>query len=254
MNAGSAPALRVIIVSHANEEGNLGFALDASDLARDRSTGDRKPRTEFKELRDANAAGALPVADVKKIDAATRVEIRGCNIGRSQLMLDALDQAFGGATRVTAPTHKQQYSYRTAGKGKPLVTEESFFQYSIEDPGRTEVDGSWHYEVQADRVTSKGSFTETRTIITSIPPDPDALKAQAMADSGRPGAYVWTVEDEVKKGTLTRTVYREHTAWVIDRKIVDKAGTAHPPSTDRTFYGASAYPPPPPPTKGKKKP
>lgn len=327
VNAGATPALRIILVAHANEEGNLGFSLDAADLKRDAQAGDRKPRTEFKELRDANATGGLPLADAAKIDASTRVEVRGCNIGRSQLMLDALDQAFGGATQVTAPTHKQEYSYRSAGKGKPLVTEEAHFQYSIEDPGRptvsradratrfatkypdvpssrwpgllaaakekhvkraemswtgpnppaddagavfarigtakrfpakagwvvtyrgrTEVGGRWQFEVQADRVTSKGSETRTVLIRTDIPPDRDTLKSQQMADSGRPDAYVWTVEDKVTGDTLKRTVFSEHTEWVIDRRIVGKSGTAHPPTTDGTFYGSSTYAPPVPPS------
>ena len=50
-------------------------------------------------------------------------------------MLDALDQAFDGATKVTAPTHRQEYSQHGAGKGKPVVSEEALFQYSIEHAG-----------------------------------------------------------------------------------------------------------------------
>ncbi len=326
VNAGAAPALKIIIVSHANEEGNLGFSLDASDLKKDTAAGDRKPRTEFKELRDANAAGSLPTADVAKIDASTQVDIRGCNIGRSRLMLDALDQAFGGTTTVTAPTHKQEYSYHGAGKGKPIVSEEALFQYSIEDPGhpavsapdratrfkakypdvpagdwaallgaakekhvkrrgftwtgpnppqddaasvfarigtdklfpakagwvvtysgRTEVGGKWRFEVQADRVTKTGSETQTKAIVTDIPPDPDVIKAKEMTDSGRPDAYLWTVEDTVTGGTLSRAVFSEHTEWVIDKKVVGKSGTAHPPTSDSTFYGQSSFAPPTPP-------
>ncbi len=97
VNAGTSPALKIIIVLHANEEGNLGFSLDAADLKKDTGGGDKKPRTELKELRDANASGSLPAADVAKIDASTQVDVRGCNVGRSKLMLDALDQALGGA-------------------------------------------------------------------------------------------------------------------------------------------------------------
>ncbi len=326
VNAGGAPALKIIIVSHANEEGNLGFSLDAADLKKDTARGDHKPRTEFKELRDANAAGSLPTADVAKIDASTRVDIRGCNVGRSKLMLDALDRAFGGATKVTAPTHKQEYSYHGAGKGKPVVSEEALFQYSIEDPGhpgvsaqdratrfkakypdvpaaawpallaaakekhvkrtatswtgpnppddteasvfarigtdklfpakagwvvtykgRTDVGGKWEFEVQADRVTPKGSETQTRKIVTDIPPEAETLKANEMADSGRPDAYAWTVEDTITGGTLKRTVFAEHTEWVIDKKVVGQSGTAHPPTSDSTFYGESGYAAPTPP-------
>jgi hypothetical protein len=329
VNAGATPALKVIIVSHANEEGNLGFSLNAADLKKDTGTGDRKPRTEFKEVRDANAAGGLPAADAAKIDASTQIDIRGCNIGRSKKMLDALDQAFGGAAQVTAPTHKQQYSFHGV-KGKGVVSEEALFQYSIEDPGhptvsaddratrfkakypdvpetawpellksatekhvkrdafvwsgpnppaddaasvfarvgtdklfpakagwvvtykgRTTVNDKWRFEVQADRVTPTKSETQTKIIVTAIPPDGEAMKAKEIADSGRPDAYLWTVEDTVTGGTLTRKVVAEHTEWVIDKKVIDKSGTAHPAVSNRTFYGQSTYapPPPPPPTK-----
>ncbi|MEE3848984.1 hypothetical protein VZC37_01475 [Gordonia sp. LSe1-13] len=326
VNAGTAAASRIIIVSHANEEGNLGFSLNTADAAKDASSGDRKPRLEFKELRDANASGALPVADATKIDSATRVEIRGCNIGRSQRMLDAIDQAFGGEVSVSAPTHKQEYSFHSVGKGKPVVSEEALFQYSISDPGhptvtaderarrfrarypdvpegrwaallkaakekntrrkvftwtgpnppaddaaavfarigtasmfpkkagwvvtyngRTTVGDSWHFEVQADRVTAAGSETRTQAIVTRIPPDPDVLKAQQIADSGQPDAHEWTVVDAVVGPTLTRTVYAEHTEWVIDQKIIGKSGVAQPPTSDRTFYGESSFTPSPPP-------
>jgi hypothetical protein len=327
VNAGGTPALKIIIVSHANEAGNLGFSLDAADLKKDTSTGDHKPRAEFKELRDANASGMLPTADVAKIDASTQIDIKGCNIGRSKLMLDALDRAFGGAATVTAPTHKQEYSFHSAGKGKPIVTEEALFQYSIEDPGhptvgaadratrfkakypdvpaaewpkllraaqehhdkravyewkgpnppaddaaavfarigtaklfpakqgwtvaykgRTVIGDKYQFEVQADRVTSQGSETQTRTIVTPIPPDGETLKAKEIADSGRPDAYLWTVEDKIQGGTLIRTIFSEHTEWLIDKKVTNQSGVAHPPTSDTTFYGKSTYAPVPPPT------
>ncbi|MRX43498.1 hypothetical protein [Agromyces kandeliae] len=322
VNAGAAPALRIIIVSHANEEGNLGFSVDAADLRRDTRRGDRKPRIEFKELRDAVAGGALPIADVAKIDGSTRVEIRGCNIGRSTRMLDALDQAFGGATQVTAPTHKQEYSARSGGRGRPRVTDEALFQYSIEDPGhptvssadrgarfrakypdvparlwpallaaarerhvkrkayewtgvnppaddaasvfarlgtnrmfparrgwvvtykgRTTVGDNWRFEVQADRVTSTASETRTSFVQTAIPPDGAVLREREMADSGRPDAADWTVVDRIVGRRLVRTVYAEHTEWVINRRIVGASGTAHPPMTDPTFFGQSTFTP-----------
>jgi hypothetical protein len=133
VNAGGVPVLQLFIVSHANEAGNLGFSLDAADLARDKRSGDQKPRTEFKEIKAANEAHSLPAADVKIIDDFTKVEIKGCNIGRSQLMLDEVDKAFGGHAQVIAPTHKQEYSFK--GNKKGVASEEALFQYSIEEPG-----------------------------------------------------------------------------------------------------------------------
>jgi hypothetical protein len=140
VNAGGVPVLKLFIVSHANEEGNLGFSLDPADLQRDTAGGDHKARTEYHELSDANKAQSLPTADVKLIDDFTKVEIKGCNIGRSQLMLDALDTAFGGHAEVIAPTHKQEYSVH-GGKGG-VVSEEALFQYSVEEPGAPTKDPS----------------------------------------------------------------------------------------------------------------
>jgi hypothetical protein len=240
-------------------------------------------------------------------------------------MLDALDQAFGGAGQVTAPTHKQEYGYRGV-KGKGTVSQESLFQYSIDDPGhptvsvddrearfkakypdvpetawprllkaatekhvkreafvwsgpnppaddatavfarvgtdklfpatagwvvsykgRTTVGDQWRFEVQADRVTATSSETRTKFIVTPIPPEGETLKAKEIADSGQPDAYLWTVEDKVTGGTLSRKVLAEHTEWIIDKRIIDKSGTAHPSTSNRTFYGQSTYAPPPPP-------
>ena len=325
VNAGGVPVLTLFIVSHANEAGNLGFSLDAADLKHDKTTGDKKPRTEYSEIKDANKAGALPTADVKLIDDFTKVEIKGCNIGRSQLMLDELDTAFGGHAEVIAPTHKQEYSFH--GNKKGIVTEEALEQYSIEEPGgpakdpslaeletrfrakypsvpndkwkafmkkvkknrvkktaytwtgvkppddnekdvaarlhagkkfpkaegwvltyngRTEVGDKYHYELHAERVKKDGSTEfDNLTIDALIPPDPAVLEAQEKANSGRPDAYVWTVEDEIQGTTLIRRVFNERTEWTIDEKVVDAGGVAHPPETDPTFYGRSTVQPPP---------
>ena len=330
VNAGGVPALQIFIVSHANEAGNLGFSLDAADLAKDKGAGDHKPRTEFKEVKEANAAGSLPKADVKIIDDFTKVEIKGCNIGRSQLMLEELDTAFGGHAQVIAPTHKQEYSFHGSKKAG-IVSEEALFQYSIEEPGappdptpaelkarfvakypavpaarwkaymqkvqknhskkeayrhtqpnppaddaatvikvlhastkwpkaqgwaltykgRTVIDTdkgpAYSYQVVAERVTSEGSESDSISMTVQVPPEKDVLKAQEEANSGRPGAYTWTVEDTTApNGDLVRTVYSERTEWTIDEKVVDAGGTAQPAETDATFYGRSTVGPPAP--------
>ena len=80
-----------------------------------------------------------------------------------------------------------------------------------------------------------------------VPPEKDVLKAQEEANSGRPGAYTWTVEDTTApNGDLVRTVYSERTEWTIDEKVVDAGGTAQPAETDATFYGRSTVGPPAP--------
>ena len=131
VNAEGKPVGQLLLVSHATEEGNLGFSLDAADKAADKKKADGKQRLEFGELKKANDAGSLPKADVKLIDAQTQVIVKGCNIGRSQLMLDELDKAFGGHTSVTAPTHAQEY--RTGFGNAP---EENLGDYNWEVPGK----------------------------------------------------------------------------------------------------------------------
>jgi hypothetical protein len=131
VNAQGKPVGELLLVSHATEEGNLGFSLDAADKAGDKKKADGKQRMEFGELKKANEAGSLPQADVKLIDAQTKVIVKGCNIGRSQLMLDELDKAFGGHTSVTAPTHAQEY--RTGFGNAP---EENLGDYYWEVPGK----------------------------------------------------------------------------------------------------------------------
>jgi hypothetical protein len=99
------PAGRIYIVSHANEDGTLSFGL---------SPGDTNRKLSVAELREAlhPKAGPSRLADVgDKIDARTRIRIKGCDIGRTREMVELLDEAFGGLGTVTAPTHEQEYGY-----------------------------------------------------------------------------------------------------------------------------------------------
>jgi hypothetical protein len=138
VNDAGKPVDTLYIVSHANESGNLGFSMDAADLAKDTSSGDRKPRTEFSEVKEANDAGTLPKADTKLIDEKTKIQIKGCNIGRSELMLNELDEAFGGKASVTAPTHTQEY--RFYGNKAGVTYEENLDELFIEEAGVADKD------------------------------------------------------------------------------------------------------------------
>lgn len=99
----SEPIGNLYLVSHANEDGTLSFALDGDDK-------DKKLNvTELrKALRPASGASTLTKVG-KQIDARTVIRIKGCDIGRTKEMLDLLDEAFGGVGSVTAPTHEQEY-------------------------------------------------------------------------------------------------------------------------------------------------
>lgn len=99
-----APIGSLYIVSHANEDGTLSFGLDAADQDR---------RLDVRQLRATlnPAAGHPALANVTaQVDAHTRIRIKGCDIGRTQEMVELLDEAFGGAGTVTAPTHEQGYA------------------------------------------------------------------------------------------------------------------------------------------------
>ena len=102
VKAAKAPIGHLVIVSHAHEDGTLMFKLDANDPDN---------RLEFGELKKANDDGKMPEVDQKIVDDQTSIEIRGCNIGRSPLMLNQLDKAFGGKAKVSAPTHEQHYAH-----------------------------------------------------------------------------------------------------------------------------------------------
>ena len=116
-----APIGHLVIVSHAHEDGTLEFKLDANDP---------NNKLEYGDIKEANKAGSLPQVDVKIVDEQTSIEIRGCNIGRSPLMLDQIDKAFGGKAKVTAPTHEQHYGHDEQGQYA-----EDFSGYFVELPG-----------------------------------------------------------------------------------------------------------------------
>jgi hypothetical protein len=98
------PIGNIFIVSHANEDGTLSFGINSAD---------KDKRTSVPELRAAlhpAGGGASALANVKsQIDAKTKIHIKGCDIGRTQEMVELLDEAFGGLGTVTAPTHEQVF-------------------------------------------------------------------------------------------------------------------------------------------------
>jgi hypothetical protein len=100
---GSDPIGNVYIVSHANEDGTLAFGVDA---------GDTDHHTTVPELREAlhPKRGRSTLSSVKsRVDSQTRIHIKGCDIGRTQAMVELIDEAFGGLGKVSAPTHEQRY-------------------------------------------------------------------------------------------------------------------------------------------------
>jgi len=97
------PIGNLYIVSHGAEDGTLAFGLDASGKD-----------TTVIGLRDAlhpSGGGSSTLPSVGSvIDAQTKIHIKGCDIGRTREMVELIDEAFGGAGTVTAPTHEQDYA------------------------------------------------------------------------------------------------------------------------------------------------
>lgn len=100
------PLGNVYIVSHANEDGTLSFGLNSAD---------QNAHVDVSELRTAihpSGGSQSTLSDVSgQIDNQTRIHIKGCDIGRTQAMVELIDEAFGGAGTVTAPTHEQEFGF-----------------------------------------------------------------------------------------------------------------------------------------------
>jgi len=101
----SDPIGNIYIVSHGNEDGTLAFGLDSSS---------KDGHMSVIDLRNAlhpQGGGTSSLTSVASvIDAHTRIHIKGCDIGRTKEMVELIDEAFGGAGTVTAPTHEQDYT------------------------------------------------------------------------------------------------------------------------------------------------
>ena len=99
------PVGSLYLVSHANEDGTLSFPIDSADK-------DRKTSAAELDAMLHPAKGGSKLSKVgKNIDAHSKIRIKGCDIGRTQRMVELLDEAFGGEGTVTAPTHEQRFDY-----------------------------------------------------------------------------------------------------------------------------------------------
>jgi Domain of unknown function (DUF4157) len=92
------------IVSHGHEDGTLSIALNAGDA--DKKVG---PVALREALHPKGGAASKLTSVASVVDAKTKIHIKGCDIGRTQEMVELIDEAFGGAGTVTAPTHEQGY-------------------------------------------------------------------------------------------------------------------------------------------------
>jgi hypothetical protein len=153
----------LVIVSHANEDGTLSFGLDAADA---------DGHLTFAELRDAVKGGKLPqVGD--RVDASTRIRIKGCDIGRSKEMVDMVDAAFGGAGVVTAPTHEQHYEF------DPTIAADT--QRVYEARIRKEVEDANPMPAEVPKPAKGASKDDLNAYRTAVAERQKAVKARAAA-------------------------------------------------------------------------
>lgn len=270
VSSSSAPVGNLYIVSHANQDGTLSFPLEDGDKNQKIGYGDLK-----KSLKDKSALFKLS----GEIDEKTIIHIKGCNIGRSKKMLDLLDQAFGGRSQVTAPTHKQGYEYHSAGKGKDIVTSEFFSHYIIEFPGKVNKtpaeqlaafkskysdlnlsDKDWAVLVPpktgAKRLADRKLTYTYEVDDGAVPSDQEAIalaqtkfknyeKNNPQHELARPEIYDWRVESKGKGKSQTLTVILEMTSYVIEKELQDNKGARiHPQEKAGTYFGESTYDPP----------
>jgi Domain of unknown function (DUF4157) len=102
INAENKPVANLYIVSHAHPDGTMQFSLNQADQT--------PGQVQFSELKEANENQSLTQPKPDLVGFWTNVMIRGCNLGRSEAMLEQTKEAFGGEVRVIAPTHEQVYS------------------------------------------------------------------------------------------------------------------------------------------------
>lgn len=92
------------LVTHANEDGTLSFSLDSADEDA------HLPVTELRAALHPQAGKSTLPKVGGKIDKQSRIEIKGCDLGRTREMVELIDEAFGGDGTVVAPTHEQGFN------------------------------------------------------------------------------------------------------------------------------------------------
>lgn len=255
------------LVSHANENGTLSFPLTSS--AADEKAG----AIDYPRIRDSvQKEPELFQLPKGLIDQRSAIHIKGCNIGRSTAMLNTLDQAFGGQSSVTAPTHKQYYEYDYKRSGKKIEITDTFEAlkvYYLEFPGRVALPRAKQLAkfIEKYPILSAKKWNTllpksgaTRSVITPfknpVPYEAEkgdeqlALKELKRINDPaltRPEIYVWRIVSKKakKNGRVVFWAVAEKTNFTIDRIIVDELGKRlEPDEGNRTFFGTSDYAPP----------
>jgi Domain of unknown function (DUF4157) len=170
----SQPLANIFIITHANEDGTVSFGFDKSD---------RDKHTDVRELKKAlhpTGGGSSSLPSVGKlIDANTRIQIKGCDLGRTNEMLELIDEVFGGQGQVTAPTHEQGYYFneKTTADSAKLILQEHMTQFDTAlmpiPPMPDPVDKNLRGDAKKDAVRARQAAIKAR----------DAVMAQRKKDA-----------------------------------------------------------------------
>jgi hypothetical protein len=127
------PIAYPVVVSHANEEGQLFIAMN---LLTGRVI-------EYEDLENAVASHRLvvdpallqPRPTVGGSAAVAQLRVRGCRIGNAPPFLRKLKEALGGTMQVNAPKHFQEYGTITStGRGTIGSYESMSYDFSVSRP------------------------------------------------------------------------------------------------------------------------
>lgn len=183
------PIGNIYIVTHANEDGTLSFGLDPADADHHLTVG---------ELRSAlhpagGGAGPLPRL-AGQVDAQTRIHIKGCDLGRTQEMVELIDQAFGGAGTVIAPTHEQVYGYDPTIGGQARERERARVEAAHPMPAPVDPQLRGQARVRARRVRQQAlrlRTRESRAELDRIAEQAGVFEALSGPMFQRPGAQLY---------------------------------------------------------------
>jgi hypothetical protein len=247
INDEGKPVANLYIVSHANQDGTLSFAINSAD---------KSGSVDYQEIKEANAKGDVTKPQEDLVGFWTNVMIRGCNLGRSKEMLNEVKSAFGGKSEVSAPTHEQGYGNGTEFMAGPfyeepgiskLTNNEAFKKIKAKPEYSFITDAQWKAMSKTlkrePRQTEQLMYKYTVDFESAADATPDAIKAakedalkSARDDSSRPDAYIFKIfkSQKVRQGKgvkLNILVENQRTEWILYHSKINKQGKGFHPST-----------------------
>ncbi|MFB2769541.1 DUF4157 domain-containing protein [Pelatocladus sp. BLCC-F211] len=118
---------QIVIVSHANEKGQLFFPINDNDPNTWITPNKIEAVLSKNWLESTDILTRMASTNVaRSSDIQTQIIVKGCNLGQNQKAVEALRQLFGGQATVTAPKTKIEFtnlSYGSKIKGRRTKSE-----------------------------------------------------------------------------------------------------------------------------------